>query len=339
MDGRGVYLRVGLLVVGGIALMAGLIWFLAGAKIMHGELFESYFSESVQGLEVGAAVRYRGVTIGRVTALGLVNAEYGGSGRSIEIARQTYRLVFVRFELDTTRIGRVRDTQASVALGLRVRLASQGITGISYLELDFVDPAHYPPQAVPWQPIAQYIPSMPSTFTQVQDAAQHVLAKLNSVDFDGLATQLNALLAELRDSFGHGDVHTTLVEAVELFRAINSSLRAADLPGLTAEIRESSVALRNTLQGAQMEKLLSNAGLAADRLASATTRLPALIESVQATAQRAGSGTADVERGLIPLLRDMQITAQNLREISESLRSYPGQVFSQPPPRNPERAR
>jgi ABC-type transporter Mla subunit MlaD len=339
MDGRGVYLRVGLLIVGGIALMAGLIWFLAGARITQGKLFESYFSESVQGLEVGAAVRYRGVTIGRVTALGLVNAEYGGGGQSVEIARQTYRLVFVRFELDTTRIGPVPDTQASVALGLRVRLASQGITGLSYLELDFVDPAHYPAQVVPWQPVAQYIPSMPSTFTQVQDAAQHVLAKLNSVDFDGLAAQLNALLTELRDNFAHGDVHATLVEAAELFRAINSSLRAADLPTLTADIRESSIALRNTLQGPQMEKLLSNAGLAADRLASATSRLPALIESVQATAQRAGTGTADVERGLIPLLRDMQITAQNLRDISESLRGYPGQVFSQPPPRSTERAR
>jgi ABC-type transporter Mla subunit MlaD len=339
MEGRGVYLRVGLLIVGGIALMAGLIWFLAGAKITHGLLYESYFSESVQGLEVGAAVRYRGVTIGRVTALGLVNAEYGGTSQSIEIARQTYRLVFVRFELDTTRIGPVPDTKASVALGLRVRLASQGITGLSYLELDFVDPAHYPAQAVPWQPNAQYIPSMPSTFTQVQDAAQHVLAKLNSVDFDGLATQLSALLTEVRDNFAHGDVHLTLVGAAELLGTINNSIRAADLPSLSAELRESSVALRNTLQGAPMEKLLTNAGLAADRLASATSRLPALIESVQAIAQRAGTGSADVERALIPLLRDMQVTAQNLREISESLRGYPGQVFSQPPPRSSERAR
>ena len=60
---------------------------------------------------------------------------------------------------------------------------------------------------------------------------------------------------------------------------------------------------------------------------------------MQATAQRARSGTADLEQGLIPLLRDMQATAQNLREMTDSLRRYPAQVFSQPPPRSTAPAR
>ena len=57
--------------------------------------------------------------------------------------------------------------------------------------------------------------------------------------------------------------------------------------------------------------------MAADRLAAAAAKLPPLIASVQATAQRAGNGTSDVEQGLVPLLRDMQATAQNLREMTE----------------------
>ena len=88
-----------------------------------------------------------------------------------------------------------------------------------------------------------------------------------------------------------------------------------------------------------MQKLLANAGMAAEQLATAAARLPPLIASVQATAQRAGNGTADVEQGLIPLLRDMQATAQNLREMTDALRRYPAQVFAQPPPRSLEPAR
>ena len=89
-----------------------------------------------------------------------------------------------------------------------------------------------------------------------------------------------------------------------------------------------------------MQKLLANAG-AGRRPASPPRRrkLPALIASVQATAQRAGNSTSDVEQGLVPLLRDMQATAQNLREMTESLRRYPAQVFGQPPPRGAEPAR
>jgi paraquat-inducible protein B len=267
-----------------------------------------------------------------------VSAEYGEDA-SLDRERNIYRLVFVRYVVDTKRIGRMPDTQTAVALGLRARLASQGITGLSYLELDFVDPSRYPALNVPWTPKAEYIPSMPSTFSQVQDAAQQVLARLNRVDFDALVAQLTGVLTDLRSELTTGDVHNTLAEAATLLRSTTETVRAADLPGLTADLKRTSGSLRDTLQGEQMQKLIANASLAAERLASAEIRLPALIASLQATAQRAGNGTADLQQGLIPLLRDMQATAQNLREVTDSLRRYPAQVFAQPPPRTTEPAR
>jgi hypothetical protein len=175
---------------------------------------------------------------------------------------------------------------------------------------------------------------MPSTFSQVQDAAQQVLARLNRLDFDKLGTDLDALLVDLRATLVRGDVHETLQEATNLLRSTRDAVNTADLPGLSTDIRQTSAALRGTLQGEQLRKLIDNASLAADRLATATAKLPALLASVQATVQRTGNGTADLEQGLIPLLRDMQATAGNLREMSESLRRYPAQVFGQPPPRS-----
>ena len=54
--------------------------------------------------------------------------------------------------------------ELEVERGLRVRLAPQGITGTSYLEIDYVDP---PPPMLPidWTPDNVYIPSAPSTVT------------------------------------------------------------------------------------------------------------------------------------------------------------------------------
>ncbi len=63
----------------------------------------------MQGLEVGAAVKYRGVTIGRVTDIGLTSAEYGGR-QPIQLERNTYRLVFVRYAVDTKKVGQMPDT-------------------------------------------------------------------------------------------------------------------------------------------------------------------------------------------------------------------------------------
>ena len=86
-EARGAFLRVGLLVLGGLALVIGLVWFFGGSTLSHGTLFETYFGESVQGLEVGAPVKYRGVTVGRVTDLGLVAAEYGTRAAPAQVDR------------------------------------------------------------------------------------------------------------------------------------------------------------------------------------------------------------------------------------------------------------
>ena len=62
--GSGLYLRVGLLILAGIALAVGFVmFFTAGRLNRHSEIFETYFRESVQGLDVGAPVRYRGVDL------------------------------------------------------------------------------------------------------------------------------------------------------------------------------------------------------------------------------------------------------------------------------------
>jgi ABC-type transporter Mla subunit MlaD len=340
MAARGAALRVGLLILAGILLTVGFVWFFGGQTIGHATVYESYFTESVQGLEVGTAVKYRGVTLGRVTEIGLVSAEYK-AGEPVAEDTSAYSQVFVRYAIDHTRLGNVPDTPTLVKLGLRSRLAAQGITGLTYLELDFVDPAQYPVQPVPWQPRAEYVPSIPSTLSQVQDAAQQLLAKLNTVDLTALASSLAQLLQDLHGELSTGDAHQTMEQTQELVRTLRDTVHAADLPALTAEWRRAARALHDTVQGEDMKRLLADGGQAADRLARATAQLPPLITALQATAQHADSGTADVQRALVPLLRDLQATAQNLRDITEALRQAPGQVLlAQPPPRSvPERGR
>ena len=339
-DSRAAFLRVGLLVIAGLGLVIGLIWFFGGAQLTHGTLYETYFRESVQGMEVGAPVKYRGVTVGRVTELGLVTAEYGSRTAPAQIDRQTYRMVFARFLVDSRRIGQVPDTATAVKLGLRVRLAAQGITGLTYLELDFADPTQYPVLDVPWKPRDEYIPSMPSTLLQVQNAATQFLAKLNKLDIDRLATSLTGLVDDLRTSLDHGDVHQTLTQAAELMQTVNDAVRAADLPGLTADLRQTSGSVRTLAQNPDLRRTLASAAEATDRLATASARLQALIVALQATSQRIDNSTADVQQGLLPILRDAQAAAANLRDTTEELRRYPAQILlSAPPERTREPAK
>jgi ABC-type transporter Mla subunit MlaD len=87
-------------------------------------------------------------------------------------------------------------------------------------------------------------------------------------------------------------------------------------------------------QGNDTKRLLAGGAQSADRLARAAAQLPPLIAALQSTVQRTDSGIADIQTALVPLLRDLQATAQNLREVTEALRQAPAQVLlAAPPPR------
>ena len=332
---RGTYFRVGLLLLLGVGLLTGMVIYLNSTTIRYGLTLETYFLDSVQGLDAGAPVKYRGVTIGQVTQIALAAAEYGGAPADAIDEGSAYRAVLVRFEVDTTRIGRMPAIDTLVRQGMRARIAPQGLTGLSYLSLDFADPAKNPSLAVPWTPRRAYIPSMPGTLSVVQDAATSLLVRAQKVDFEGLADAASKLIAEVRGSLREGDVHQTLTQTTATLAAIRGVLAASDIPALTAELRSTLAAAKGLAQGPQTRDLLRNATLAADRLAQATAKLPALLASLDTVARRADSGSADLEAALTPLLRDARVSLTALREMTQALRRDPAQILVQgPPPRD-----
>jgi ABC-type transporter Mla subunit MlaD len=316
-EGRSTFLRVGLLIVAGAGILVGLLWFLGGTRIRNGTLYESYFGESVQGLEVGVAVRYRGVAVGRVTDIGLVTAEYA-AGDDTKVDQTTYRLVFVRYLVDPKRVGRLPDTATAVKLGLRSRLASTGLTGITYIELDFQDPGKNPMATVPWTPMGEYIPSVPTTLSRVEDATKMLIEKLNQIDIVRFA-----------------DTATRLLDNTNLLVAsVGDQLLATDLPALTANMRQTSDSLRHLAENPDFGRILAGSAAATEKLTQAIAKIPPLIASVQAVAKRADGGVADTQQALVPLLRDLTAATANLRDLTASLRRDPAQVLTgAPPPR------
>src|SRR4029077_4640764 len=124
-------------------------------------VMESYFNESVQGLEVGSKVMFRGVMIGNVTLGTFTHAEY----ELDPPLGQRKPLVLVRFQVRPNVLGRLANDEiaqilaAEVQKGLRVRQAPLGIPGFPYLEIDYVAPKTTPPLAIEWKPEHFYIPS------------------------------------------------------------------------------------------------------------------------------------------------------------------------------------
>ncbi|MBV9811397.1 MAG: hypothetical protein JO326_01505, partial [Acetobacteraceae bacterium] len=238
--------------------------------------------------------------------------------------------------IDPERVGRLPSTASATQAGLRARLASQGLTGLAYLELDFADPQKYPPIEVPWTPKYPVIASMPSTLVRVQDEAESLLAKLSAVDLADLVAHTERLLDDVHGQLSDGDAHKLIVSATALLDALRDTVERSDLPGLSAELKQAAESARNLVGSQQTRDLLAQATRAASRFSDAAARLPELIAALQATVRRANDTTSDVTANLAPVLRDAQAAVSNLRDTTETLRRYPASVLlGGPPPRSP----
>jgi len=337
--GRPLYFRVGALVVAGLVLAVGFVLFLtSGALRGQQVVFETYVRESVAGLDVGAPVRFRGVPVGRVTELGLVSVVYGATARAPEDT--TARLVLVRFAVDPERYGRT-SVESAVAAGLRVRIASSGVTGLAYLEVDFTDPARAPVIDVPWTPTFPVIPSVPSTITQVTSAAERLMTQLAGLDLDALVGAINGLVTDLRRQVGtDGDLAVTLREAATTMTALREAVRDADLAATVRDIREAAQRVgaagesaQALLGGEEAATAIGNIGQAATDLRTAIARLPAVLQSLELALRAVRGTTTDAQADLGPLLRDLRATVASLRDTAEALRRSPSQsIFGAPPP-------
>src|SRR5690348_2724818 len=155
------YFKLGLFVIG--AVIAGVLVLTiigTGRWLKPRTTVETYFNESVQGLDLGSKMKYRGVVIGEVSRITFTYVEYEQNKpmtqrkRYVLLEAQTEpRLVAGRAAND---IASPESSKLEVERGLRVPLAPQGITGTNYLELDYVDPSS-PTLPIDWTPEHIYI--------------------------------------------------------------------------------------------------------------------------------------------------------------------------------------
>src|SRR5436309_1716956 len=156
--------KLGLFVLLAVGVTLGTLFWL-GARRFRRESFPaiSYFDESVQGLDVGSPVKFRGVTVGTVSDITIAPDH-----RHVQVTADMYVDALVRLGL---RMRAPRSGEEFTAPNLRVQLASAGITGVRFIQTDFFDPERFPPPRLPFEPPWNYVPSAPSTLKNVEETS------------------------------------------------------------------------------------------------------------------------------------------------------------------------
>lgn len=339
----------------GLFTLVGFALFVLGCVLFGGSdlfarkaYFETYFDASVQGLDVGGPVKFRGVRIGTVESIGFAGAHYGdrvkepsGTETSRRIRALSYVRVLCSIDLKKHADFSVDRLQRMIDHGLRTSLALQGITGVIYVNLDFPKEWRTLPQLeVPWEPEAIYVPSTPSSTQQIMSAAEAIAdqlpkaidtltalagdisAAVRDANVPALSTEFRQLvhtlneranqLAATIDRFNPGQLGDRLLQVADDLAATTKAIRDA-LPQTTRALDGTLTSATHTLENAS------------GTLAKANT----LLEELTAATRDARQATDpnDVGETLSALSR----TAAALEALINELREKPSRILFDDP--------
>ena len=304
--------KLGLFVVAGVALGLGTVVYL-GASSLGGPhvSYVTYFDESVQGLEVGSPVKFRGVTVGSV--------------EDIDVAPD-HRHVAVTSALSSGDLSDLglsdgdRDhARVIVPPELRVQLVSQGITGLKFLQLDFFPPQQYPPLELSFPLPERHLPAAVSTLKSVESAVETTSRRIPLV-LDGLTRvteQATLMMDQLAQEKLPAGIARTVAHLDGLASHIDTALTDLDLAGLSAQAHDLF---------ARMKPAVAHAGALLARLDGDG----GLVASAQRATDAFGDIAAvspDIGEELSATLRDVRAAAAAVQRVAEALERAPDMLL------------
>jgi len=253
------YFRLGIFVFTGIAVIISLILIFGTGQIFKKTMMtETYIEQSIIGLDIGAPVRFRGVKLGQVTSIRLSGNLYENDKPLAE--RREY--VVVRMKIDINQ-AEILGSTGKLPSDLRARIKSQGITGVNYIELDYVrDMPGYRTLSYDWEPEYIVIGSLPSQTDIFFSGIQKVLDNLGDMNLAGTQKKFDELLVNLNtiiggDGKGNSGIATSVERLNILLGRIDEVANKAELELLMREVIATTVILRQTLSSVQGDTLSS----------------------------------------------------------------------------------
>jgi len=276
----------------------------------------TYTTENVSGLDVSSPVRLRGVPVGRITEI-----RVDPRGTTVEVGFELFLDRLNTVGLDVARIRRATDIDVGYVFPrTRARIMGNPVTGEAYLLLDTPQNPP-PPMELSFKPNRPYVPSMPSSFSTMQDRLPALLDRV-----DATLQSHKEIIEKLSASLDRNDRFFTHVERV---------VQKSDLPALSADSRKffSTTSTQIAQMRSDLDGVIGSQGTFVKfseeaRAAIKAADFPAINRSVQDAAENSRLASDDLRRSM-PAIRD---SLEQMRELSRMLEAQPESVVYGPRP-------
>jgi paraquat-inducible protein B len=280
---------IGAFIVGAVALIiAAVLVFGKGKLFTETNTIVMYFEGSVNGLNAGAPVKFRGVEIGSVLDVQALYNPHDYTGQVKVVAE----IVPSRFSevvdgvivASASQPRELEEQRTMIERGLRGQLQTQSfVTGLLYVELDF-----HPGTPIRLSGIQSAYPELPTVPTEMEEVAETVRQGMQ---------QLSKL-----------PIQPLLNEVVAMLQRVNTLLNGE-------ELKQALAALGSMLQGADqgVADLRQQVPQLLEQFGGAATAARAALEAVQTTLSEVQQVVQQVEGQMSPLLGNTQKTVISAR--------------------------
>jgi len=279
--------KLGIFVLTGIGLLVVGLFMLGLSEALKSKInFMTYFKESVQGLETGSEVKFRGVTIGKVTRIAirpednLIRVDMQAMPSSIETTQPGAKPVDFFNKLEN-----------EVQKGLRCRMELKGITGMKYVEMDYVNPEDAPKILRVTPPVGSlYIPSTPSLLSGLRSNITVAIAKIASIDFEKISIELASALKNANEILADPKITEMINKAEkvtdnlsEITANVEKSFNEKRIEALSKDLQDSLSAIKTFSKKAESELSKSDLPTTAKSIREIKEELTITLEKMDKT--------------------------------------------------------
>ncbi|MGB1126747.1 MAG: MlaD family protein [Opitutales bacterium] len=316
---------IGAFVAAALALLVGMLMFLGSSNFWgHNAQFILFFDQSVNGLNEGSAVKFRGVPVGTVQRI-LIRAE--GQHPDSSAIPVIIKIDRTRLENDLGVMDKTFDPESiqdSIRRGLLAELSLESlITGQLFVEFSF-DPERSP--GLQWHLVGESdmmeIPTQGSSLDEITADLARFISDLGEIDLGQLNDNVNAVLVNM----------STMLAGIESEEISTSVIRAADQ--VSALLSSESIhALQAALESimASAESFNLSEGPLAETLRSWTAQLSGTLASLNRLSEQAGlllEPDGSMRFQVENTLRELSRAAYSIRELADYLERNPSALLT-----------
>ncbi|MDA7817606.1 MlaD family protein [Sulfurimonas sp.] len=285
MNNRVNYTLVGLLVLFGLSLMIGFgYWLLKPSQELEMKKYVILFDESVLGLNIDAPVKYRGISVGNVQGL-KINPK---NTQQVEVLIDILKSTPIK--------------SSTVA-----KLTSQGITGLSYINLSLGDMNSPALKALKGEeyPIIKTIPSL---YTKLEESFGSVSENLSTT-----LARTNQLLKDENQA----EITQLLKNSTEFMNRMNKLLNDETIKDFQSSVKK-------------FDKFLSNTVEWEDKVSASFTSIMGSYHGIKTTMDLFNASLArgdfnikEISSEVVPTMNNTLLTMQELMiKIEEAINQY-----------------